>query len=179
MLPSVPRDSAEADVTAGVRGVIVETEVELKLWLDMEVEGVDAVDMVIIGAGKRIPSRIDGLGPLNFPFAPDPAEESKTFSSNMWTRTENPKVNDSAMLERTDSAVCNACRGKFFVRHCLHKLGCQDNRYQDGCKDGPVIGSFSTGGYKAGGCSVSDAMVTEEPITRKQELDLATIYLYQ
>jgi len=42
------------------------------------VEGVEAAeveDMVIIGGGSRMPSRMDGLGPPVLPNTPDPADE--------------------------------------------------------------------------------------------------------
>ena len=64
------RESAKVDVAAGVSGAIVETEVELKLRVDMDVDGVEAEDMVIIGEGSRIPSRMEGFGPLPPPVLP-------------------------------------------------------------------------------------------------------------
>ena len=63
-LPPVLSDSAKVDVAAGVSGAMVETEVELKLCVDMEVDGVEVEDMVIIGEGKRIPSSMEGFAPL-------------------------------------------------------------------------------------------------------------------
>lgn len=67
-LPPVLSDSAEVDVvTAGVSGLMVETEVELKLCVDMEVDGVEADDMVIIDGGRRMPSSMEVLSPPDFP----------------------------------------------------------------------------------------------------------------